>query len=129
MPTPSPAPVNYISTLLPIATFFLSVAVGLVAWHQWRIARDKLRLDLFEKRYKVYKAAKEFLRLIFRGDPVTEDDVGRFMLGISDAEFLFGKDVVQYLARIREQAAHLAADLWHVEQNKSKEDRLKHSRS
>jgi hypothetical protein len=52
-----------IATFLPIATFVLSLAVGCVALAQWRVARNKLRLDLFDRRYKVYEATQTFLHL------------------------------------------------------------------
>ena len=115
--------------VLPIATFSLSVAVGIVAFQQWRVARNKLRLDLFEKRYKVYNAALEFLQMFFVSDSFTDAEYGRFVIGTSGAEFLFGNDVVQYLTRIREEVAMLHMHQWHIEQKESKKDVLKHSRS
>ena len=48
-------------SFLPIATFALSVAVVIIAWRQWRLARSKLRLDLFDRRYKVYEATSKFV--------------------------------------------------------------------
>ncbi|HEV2293707.1 MAG TPA: hypothetical protein VGR35_07615 [Tepidisphaeraceae bacterium] len=32
-----------------------------IAFQQFRVARNKLRLDLYEKRFKVYSAVKEFI--------------------------------------------------------------------
>jgi hypothetical protein len=122
--------------LLPLATFSLSVAVGIVAFQQWRVARNKLRLDLCEKRFEVYSATKDFL-MLFLVDPqrandrararqetfFTEAAYGRFVMATSGAEFLFGNDVSQYLARIRKHVAFLHRDLWYLERAKSKEDR------
>ena len=57
--------VDYIATFLPIATFAVSAAIGLVGgffvWRQWRVARNKLRLDLFDRRWKIYEATSKFV--------------------------------------------------------------------
>lgn len=90
-------------SLLPIATFFLSAAVGLVAWLQWHVARNKLRLDLFDRRYKVFEGTRKFLQTA----SFENGELRLFKFATADAEFLFGSDVVEWLAEIREKAAHL----------------------
>ena len=87
-----------------IATLFLSVTVVLLAWQQWRVADDKLRLDLFDRRYKVYDATRKFLAVILREASFTDSQLLEFYAGTSDAEFLFGADVVNYLDQIRHRA-------------------------
>jgi hypothetical protein len=96
-----------VSSLPVFATFFLSVAVVLIAWLQWRVARNKLRLDLFDRRYKVYEATRKFLGLILRNGAFTDLELTEFELATSDAKFLFGDDVVQWLEEIRKRALHL----------------------
>ena len=90
-----------------IATLFLSIAVVAVAWQQWRVAEDKLRLDLFDRRYKVYDATRKFLAVILREATFTDSQLFEFYGGTSDAEFLFGVDVVEYLAQIRNRAVDM----------------------
>jgi len=51
------------SLLSPIATLIVGLAVAIIAWQQWRVAKDKLRLDLFDRRYKVFEATRTFLTL------------------------------------------------------------------
>jgi len=87
-----------------IATLFLSVAVVVIAWQQWRVADNKLRLDLFDRRYKVYDAARKFLAVIIRDATFTDSQLFEFYGGTSDAEFLFSADVVQCLSQIRQRA-------------------------
>ena len=90
-----------------IATLFLSVAVVVIAWQQWRIADNKLRLDLFDRRYKVYEATRKFLAVIISEATFTQSQLVEFDIGTSDAEFLFEADVVNYLKQIRERALHM----------------------
>ena len=90
-----------------VATFFLSLAVVIIAWLQCRVAKDKLRLALFDRRYKVYDATRKFLSVIIREATFTVPDLFEFNAGTSDAQFLFKPDVAKYLAEIRERALHL----------------------
>jgi hypothetical protein len=106
VPTPSPSPINYIPALLPIATFFLSVAVVVIAGQQWRVARNKLRLDLYDRRYKVWDTTRTFLLKVLN-DTVTDPTMTELKLAIADAEFLFDDEVVQFLKRILKRAAGL----------------------
>jgi hypothetical protein len=83
---------------------FLSVAVVTIALLQWRVAENKLRLDLFDRRYKVYDATRKFLAVILRDATFTDSQLFEFYGGTSDTEFLFRSDVVDYLAQIRKRA-------------------------
>jgi hypothetical protein len=96
-----------VTLFVSIATLFLSVAVVVIAWQQWRVAENKLRLDLFDRRYKVYDATKEFLAGIIRDATFTDSQLFEFNAETSDAEFLFEADLVAYLAQIRKRALHM----------------------
>jgi|SRR5882724_11442601 len=98
------AGVDYIATFLPIATFVLSIAVALVAFQQWRVARNKLRLDLFERRYTVYDATRRFVRDSVQDFAHIDQHLIVFNDETSNAEFLFEADVVNYLEQIRQRA-------------------------
>ncbi len=88
-------------------TVVLGMSVAVVAWLQWWVALNKLRLDLFDRRYKVYNATRKFLAGILGEAKLTNSELFEFDVGTSDAEFLFGADVVEHLAKIRTQALHL----------------------
>jgi hypothetical protein len=76
------------SLFFSIATLFLSIAVVVIAWQQWQVANNKLRLDLFDRRYKVYDATRNFLAVILREATFTNSQLFEFYAGTSDAEFL-----------------------------------------
>ena len=87
-----------------IATLFLSIAVVVIAWQQWRVAQNKLRLDLFDRRYKVFDATRKFLAVIMRDATFQDSQLFEFYAGTSDAEFFFKAAVVDYLSQIRHRA-------------------------
>jgi hypothetical protein len=87
--------------LSPVATLVVGIAIAFFAYQQWSIARHKLRLDLFEKRYKVYEAAARFLSLIMSLANFNDEDLRAFDIGTMDAVFLYPKHIKEYLHEIR----------------------------
>jgi hypothetical protein len=112
-----------IATFLPIATFALSVAVVCVAWAQWRVARNKLRLDLFDRRWQIYAATSKFVDAI-NNDP---ENVGSYLndfnAGTSNAEFLFDSDVVNYIQLVRTRAVDMLTAHTLSESERDEEER------
>lgn len=85
------------------------------------LARNKLRLDLFDRRYKIYEATSKFVDSI-NNDPGNVDSyLNAFNAGTSNAGFLFDADVVNYIKQVREKAAHMrtALTLYEAEERKS----------
>jgi hypothetical protein len=101
------AHIDYIATLLPIATFALSLAVGFVTWAQLRVARNKLRLDLFDRRWRVFEATSKFVNAISNDPRNVGSYLNDFKSGTSNAEFLFDSDVVDYIKLVRERAVDM----------------------
>lgn len=91
----------------PIATLIVGFLVAFVAFQQWLVARHKLRLDLFDRRYKIYDATRKFLSVIVARADFEDSQLFEFYAGTSDAEFFFDADVVDYLAEIRKRSVDL----------------------
>lgn len=70
-----------------------------IAFQQWVTARDKLRLDLYEKRMAVYKTAWETLGVVFTRGDLTREDESAYLQGTAGAQWLFGKEVQEYLSK------------------------------
>lgn len=79
-----------------MVTATVAVAVGVIAYRQWRVAREKLILDLFERRFRWYFEYKGQLL-----EPLdnTRDAMARASLEQSrlaeESQFLFGLAVIQ----------------------------------
>ena len=100
--------------------------VASIAYQQWRVARNKLRLDLFDRRYKVYESTRKFLSVIFREARFEDSDLFTFFAGTSDAEFLFDSSVVKYLDQIRNRALDMRTHQKKYELMPVGEERSKH---
>lgn len=77
-----------------------------VAWRQWRTARNKLKLDLFDRRFAVYDAARNLLASIATSGKVKEDELTKFMIGTREVRWLLNKDIEEYLRVIYVDAVH-----------------------
>lgn len=87
--------------LTPAATLIVGLSISAIAYQQWALARHKFRLDLFEKRYKVYEAAGRFLSIILSLAEFNDEDLRAFTIGTGDAVFLYPKHITDYIHQIR----------------------------
>lgn len=87
--------------------FTISLIASLIAYYQYQNSMIKLNLDLFEKRYKVYDATRNFLTIIKKDASFEIKDLHNFNEGILDSCFLFDDDISAYLNQIREDAVDM----------------------
>ncbi len=90
-------------------TFVLGLLLAWLAVQQWWIAREKLRLDLFGRRYAVFECARTFVSTIMRDGKVDLIEQKKLWSGTIEALFLFGPEVESYLALLNKKAAELHA--------------------
>lgn len=82
-------------------TCLSALTAALVAWvgvQQYRVAHDRLKLDLWEKRYAVYKGAQVFLSRVMQEGTTDMQELVRYLQDTKDAFFLFRPDMAEYLS-------------------------------
>lgn len=77
-----------------ISTPILALITAYIAWRHWRTDELKRRHDLYERRLKVYDAVSEFIENFETTDGV------EFLRGVRESQFLFSREVSDYLDRI-----------------------------
>ena len=82
----------------------------MIAYLQWRTNQNKLKLDLFEKRYAVYRATTEFIGTIYREGTAKDESLQRFALAIGPAQFLFEADVDAQINEIYKRALDMSVN-------------------
>jgi hypothetical protein len=98
MPCTDPHWTAYLSALgTPIVALIAAGWGGYIAWRQWRTAQNRLRLDLFDKRFAAYAAARDVM-----GCPSLRDEeiAGRFVSNAREARWILGAEVAHYLENI-----------------------------
>ncbi|MGJ0512287.1 hypothetical protein [Methylocystis sp.] len=75
-----------------------------IAWQQKEIAAEKLKLEKFDRRFKVFDATRSFLAHILRTGNVHTDQERDFWIATSDAIFLFDAEIDEFLEDLRLRA-------------------------
>lgn len=108
-----------------LVTILVAVFVAYVSYRQYRIDREKFKLDLFEKRFTVFSAARKLLSIVLRGAKADLKDLFEYRAAVAEATFLFDEDITDYLDEIDKQflrlhttEAKLKGDLVAEERNK-----------
>lgn len=87
----------WISLTQLAATTVLGAAVAYIAYRQWKTARERGVLDLFEKRWESYEVIRGVIAEINRHGACPTPTSITYLRAIEKAEFLFGDDVNKYL--------------------------------
>lgn len=87
--------------------FIVAVIVAYIAIMQFKTNRDRLRLELYEKRFSIYEGLKEFLEKIIIQFDVTDKDLREFRIKTNEAEFLFEEDIIHYLKKVSDEGTKL----------------------
>ena len=96
-----------ISILAPLATLTVGLIAGSIAYQQWRLACNKLNLDLFEKRHAVFVGFQQFLTTILRFGGISEDDKFLFQKSTANTRFLFGPELKKFQVEVWNRAMKL----------------------
>lgn len=108
--------INLLSAaLIPI----IAIIVAYIAWRQYKTDKDKLRLDLYEKRFKVYQSTIELLAIILEKADVSREEVSQFTCKTNDSKFLFENKIPDYIENLRKNAIKL-----HYLNKRFREDRI-----
>ena len=101
-----------VNVWLAVSNIVLSVVIGgiavFIARQQWQTARQKLRLDLFDRRYAFYESLKQMIdeAQSNKGDMLAT--LGKYLTTRTTAQFLLHDDAIdKYVSRLFEQLREL----------------------
>jgi len=87
----------------------IAVITVYIAYQQYKTNRDKLRFELYDKRYSVYRALKTFVSLIIAQGNIDLKRVFECNRDVKESEFLFDQEITSYLEEIFKKALELHA--------------------
>ena|ERR1700686_1273856 len=91
----------YVTALgTPIVALTAAFIAGLLQWRQARIARNKLILDLFDRRFPLYQATQDLFGTIFVHGKATDEDFTKYLWSVRTARWLFDAKLAEYLKTI-----------------------------
>jgi len=75
---------------VPVLTVLIGASVALIACYQWKTNREKLRLDLYQRRFEIYLRVLDFHFAIWQQDEPKLDLLHvPFMKAFWESKFLF----------------------------------------
>ena len=98
--------------LQALLTPVIGIAVVYIAWQQWQANTRKLKLEMYDRRRRIYGEVIAFLSLVLRGDfkpdmsavSVFQRGVIVFRRETAEADVLFGSDITSYIDEVLNQA-------------------------
>ncbi len=108
-PNPLPLWIQYVQILgLPAAAFIVTLVGAWIALQQMRIANNRLKYDLYDKRSKVFDGAQTLLRDVMVTRSVTLEQIKEYHLATAPSSFILDDDLTRYLGKIGEQVIFIA---------------------
>jgi hypothetical protein len=87
---------HWTQVLAALLTPTIAVFGSFIAYRQWRTAQKKLKLDLFEKRFAVYDAARTFIASVMTSGKAKDEEMYEFLSGTREAKWLLNDDIATY---------------------------------
>ena len=99
--------INENSNALSVVTALIALYI---AYEQWKTNRDKVKLELYDRRYKIYDETRRFISSAVRNGDLTNEDFSKFYEVLPETRFLFQDDVYSYMQELINKGANLHAD-------------------
>jgi len=87
------------SCLIPL----IAIITVYIAYQQYSTNIQKIKLDIYEKRLKVFLGLQTLLIHIRENSDVSDEALQYFQISTSESTFIFGKDISDYLQSIRKK--------------------------
>jgi len=91
---------NFWKALTVVVAFVASA----IAFGNYWVSREKFRMDLFDRRFKVFEAARRLVSYALQEGKVSQEELWTFRAGMIGKEFLFSDVVVTYLDEMDKHA-------------------------
>ena len=98
---------DWVPLLQALSVPTVALFAAYIAYRQYGVSKEKLRLDLFDKRMEVYSLAEDFFKSVLKNGYPANADFRTIYLAVGKSKFLFGAEVEEILISIADLAARL----------------------
>lgn len=98
---------HYSAFMTMLIPSLIALAVGFIAFQQFLLAKEKFQLDLFEKRFAVFRGVELFLFELRINRKFTTDIFLKFNSDTQTASFIFDEDIKNYVDEVRSKGRDL----------------------
>jgi len=92
-----------------LLTPVIAVVATYIAWQQWKTNQQKLVLDRYDRRLRVYEEVRKIFGIILREGKASPEELLRFWGSVSEADFLYGPEITDYITEIYERGLKLSS--------------------
>ncbi|GLR77121.1 hypothetical protein [Aliivibrio sifiae] len=96
-----------IEILSGLLTPVIAIIATYIAYQQWKLNKQKLMLEKYDRRLKIYEEVKKVLILITRDAEISHKNLLEFNISVSEADFLFRHEISDYLQEIYKRGLNL----------------------
>lgn len=104
-----------LETTNTILTLIIGLLAILIAYQQYRANQNKLRLDLYEKRFLVYTAFRNAILEVEKEGAISSKGLSEFFAKMTESDFLFEKDIIEYKNIFRDKLVKLSVAQFELE--------------
>ncbi len=90
-----------------LLTPIIAVIATYIAWQQWKVNKQKLKLELYDRRLAIYEEVMQILSIILRDADASFDDLLKYRTSVSEADFLFEQEIPFYIDEIYQRGIKL----------------------
>ncbi|MDB4442832.1 hypothetical protein N9219_05375 [bacterium] len=107
----NPQSKDWIDIIAALSPFVIGIAIAIVALFQWNTNRNRLKLELFERRYDVYTTTVKFINdVIIDRELIRPERLKDFKQATDKSYFLFkGKKINSALDKLHRKTNKLVA--------------------
>lgn len=98
---------DFLKILQGLLTPVIASIAAYIAWQQWKTNQQKLNLDRYERRLKIYQEVRQILGRVLGAGKATSNELVAFITAVSEADFLFDADVPAYIDEIYRRGLNL----------------------
>ncbi len=96
--------IDLLTSFIPIA---IAVLGGYIAVRQYITSRQKLKLDLFDKRFAIFQASKKFIGQVLTNEYTDKQVQREFLIATQGTRFIFNEKIRLYIDSIWEKSQDL----------------------
>lgn len=97
----------FVQISISLLTPLIAIVGAYIAWQQAVTSRQKLNLDRYDRRLRIYEEVRRILSIVLRDAKAGTDDLLKFRVSTSEADFLFGPEIPRYIDEIYRRGVNL----------------------
>jgi len=112
---------KYINIFSALLTPIIAIVTVCILFLQYRLSKQRWKLDLFDKRYPVFISTMSFLSTIVGAASISSEEILRFNRESKDRDMLFGEDIQNQLDLIISKTRELRVVNVRIEKNQDRQ--------